>query len=200
MARLINGDEQALNSLMERHRKSLKHLIENIVRNSSDAEELVNETFIRVFQHRSGYKFESSFSTWLYVIGSNLGRSLLRWRTRHPEFAVSPEDAARCFSDDEEDGAALVDPAPTPREQAESDQWTEALEEALARLPEKLREPLLLVSLDSRSQAEVASRLGCTIKAVETRLYQGRRRLRKELEHILNPWRKRATRVPTSEG
>jgi DNA-directed RNA polymerase specialized sigma24 family protein len=56
-------------------------------------------------------------------------------------------------------------------------------------LPEQLRVPLLLVSLDNCSQAEVAARLGCTVKAVETRLYHGRKRLRVELERALTPWR-----------
>lgn len=199
MARLVSGDEQALASLMQRHATNLQYHIERIVRNHSDAKEVVNETFLRVFQHRLDYNFESKFTTWLYVIGTHLAINLLRWRARHLEFAPSPEDAARCFSDDGEDGDVLVDSAPTPREQAERDEWTDALEQALAKLPPQLREPLLLVSLDGCSQAEVAARLGCTVKAVETRLYHGRKRLRTELESILNPWRCRMNGAICSE-
>lgn len=186
MARLVGGDEQALNSLMQRHSKRLFAHLERIVKNRADAAELVQETFIRVFHHRLNYNFQSRFTTWLYVIGSHLAISLLRWRARRPEFVPLPEateEQSNLAND------ALVDPALTPREQAESDEWTDALEEALARLPEQLRVPLLLVSLDHCSQAEVAARLGCTVKAVETRLYHGRKRLRAELESILNPWR-----------
>lgn len=186
MARLVSGDEQALDSLMQRHARRLFDHLERIVKNRTDATELVQEAFLRVFQHRLDYNFELRFTTWLYVIGSRLAINLLRWRARHPEFNPLPEDAARCFDADSD---ALVDPALTPCEQAESDEWTDALEEALARLPEQLRVPLLLISLDHCSQAEVAARLGCTVKAVETRLYHGRKRLRAELENILNPWR-----------
>jgi RNA polymerase sigma-70 factor (ECF subfamily) len=100
--------------------------------------------------------------------------------------------AAEHFSADPD---ALVDTALTPSEQAESDEWTDALEEALAKLPKQLCKPLLLVSLDGCSQAEVAARLGCTVKAIEARLYHGRKRLRAELNHILNPWR---CRVPAA--
>lgn len=186
MARLASGDEQGLDSLMQRHAKRLFTHLERIVKNRTDAAELVQEAFIRVFRHRLDFNFESRFSTWLYVIGSHLAINLLRWRTRHPEFNPLPQDAAECLSADSE---VLVDPAPTPREQAEGDEWTDALEQALAKLPPQLREPLLLVSLDSCPQAEVARRLGCTVKAVETRIYHGRKRLRAELESVLNPWR-----------
>lgn len=186
MARLVSGDEQALDSLMQRHSKRLFAHLERIVKNRADAAELVQEAFIRVFQHRLDYNFESRFTTWLYVIGSRLAINLLRWRSRRPEFVPLPEAAEEQSSLAND---ALVDPALTPREQAESDEWTDALEDALASLPEQLRVPLLLVSLDHCSQAEVAARLGCTVKAVETRLYHGRKRLRAELENILNPWR-----------
>lgn len=186
MARLASGDEQGLDSLMQRHAKRLFTHLERIVKNRTDAAELVQEAFIRVFRHRLDFNFESRFSTWLYVIGSHLAINLLRWRARHPEFNPEPQDAEKCLSGEFD---ALIDPAPTPRQQAERDEWTDALEQALARMPPQLREPLLLVSLDSCSQAEVAARLGCTVKAVETRLYHGRKRLRAELDSLLNPWR-----------
>lgn len=184
MARLAGGDEEALESLMQRHAKNLLLHLKRMVRNHSDANELVQEAFIRVFRHRFNYNHESRFSTWLYVISSHLAINLLRWRRRHPEFVPLP--AAEHFSANPD---ALIDPALTPSEQAESDEWTDALSEALARLPEQLKVPLLLVALDGCSQTEVATRLGCTVKAIETRLYHGRKRLRYELENILSPWR-----------
>jgi RNA polymerase sigma-70 factor (ECF subfamily) len=187
MARLANGDEEGLDSLMERHSKNLLRHLERMVRNHSDAKELVNDAFLRVFRHRLDYNYQSKFSTWLYVIGSHLAINLLRWRARRPEQVPLPEAA----SENSGGSVTLLDSSPTPCEQAEADEWTDALEKALARLPEQLREPLLLVALDGCSQAEVAARLGCTVKAVETRIYHGRRRLRSELENILSPWRSR---------
>jgi RNA polymerase sigma-70 factor (ECF subfamily) len=176
---------------MQRHARKLCSHLERIVKNRADATELVQEAFMRVFQHRRDFNFEGRFSTWLYVIGSRLAINLLRWRSRRPEFVPLPE-AVQEQSGGSTD--AFVDHAPTPREQAEGDEWTDALELALAKMPPQLREPLLMVSLDSCSQTEVARRLGCTVKAVETRLYHGRKRLRAELESVLNPWRFRVDR------
>lgn len=186
MAQLASGDEQALDSLMLRHAKRLFAHLERIVKNRADAAELVQEAFLRVFRHRLNYNYESQFTTWLYVIGSHLAINLLRWRARRPEHVPLPDGAPE---DGDIASEAFVDPSPTPGEQAQRDEWTDALEQALARLPPQLREPLLLVCLDGCSQAEVAARLGCTVKAVETRLYHGRKRLRAELDGILNPWR-----------
>ena len=190
MARLASGDDQGLDSLMERHSKNLSRHLERMVRNHSDAKELVNDAFLRVFRHRQDYNYESKFTTWLYVIGSHLAINLLRWRSRRPEHVPLPEEV----SENSGGIVTLLDSAPTPREQAEADEWTDALEKALAKLPEQLRVPLLLVALDGRSQAEVAAQLGCTVKAVETRLYHARKRLRIELDRILNPWGSRVRR------
>lgn len=191
MARLASGDEEALRSLMERYSKKLLRHLEQMVRNHTDAEQLVIETFIRVFRHRLNYDFESRFSTWLYTIGSNLAISLLRWRARQPSQVPLPEVEEPEDDDSSIATDALVDTRPVPREQAETNEWTDALELALARLPENLRVALLLVALDGCSQAEVAERLGCSVKAVETRVYHARKRLRSEMDRILNPVRLR---------
>lgn len=170
---------------------SFAHL-QRIVKNRADAADLVQEAFIRVFRHRLDFNFESQFSTWVYTIGLNLARDLLRSRARQPE--SFPLNEVGELTDSEVDDA-LPEPAPSACEQAENDEWKDALEEAFRRLPDHLREPLLLVSLDGCSRTEVAVRLGCTLKVVETRLYHGRKRLRAELESILNPWRFRAQPV-----
>jgi RNA polymerase sigma-70 factor (ECF subfamily) len=192
MARLAGGDEQALDSLMQRHTKGLFRTLDRIVKNRADTTELVQEVFIRVFRHRLNYNYESRFSTWLYTIGVHLAINLLRWRSRRAEFVPLPEAEEEKHTSTND---ALVDPAPTPREQAESNEWTDALDEALSKLPEKLRAPLLLFALDGCSQAEVATRLGCSVKAVEARVYHARKRLRSELEKILIPWQFRAEAV-----
>ena len=91
MVRLRDGDDLALNELMERWQKPLHSFILRYVGNHRDSIELAEETFVRVYQHRSRFNFKSKFSTWLLTIATNLCRHHARWRSRHP--TVSLDDA-----------------------------------------------------------------------------------------------------------
>src|SRR5260370_36796526 len=84
MVRLREGDDLALNELMERWQKPLHSFILRYVGNYADSIELAQETFVRVYQNRSRFNFKSKFSTWLLAIATNLCRHHPRWRTRHP--------------------------------------------------------------------------------------------------------------------
>jgi len=83
MFRLIQGDDLALNELMERWEKPLHLFILRYVGNYADSIELAEETFVRVYHHRSRFNFQSKFSTWLLTIAANLCRHHARWRRRH---------------------------------------------------------------------------------------------------------------------
>lgn len=179
MHRLASGDDRALDSLIARHSGSVLHHLQLILRNRRDAEDVLQEVFIRVYQHRLKFRFDSRFTTWLYIIASNLAADLLRWRVRHPAFYQTRESDCG----DEIDG--IIDPRATPTEEAERDEWFDALELALAHLPSQWRELVFLVSLDGCSRVEASARLGCTLKTVENRLYQARRKLRCEMTGLL---------------
>jgi hypothetical protein len=84
MVRLIAGDDLALSELMERWQKPLHSFILRYVGNYADSIELAQETFVRVYHHRSRFNFKSKFSTWLLTIATNLCRHHARWRKRHP--------------------------------------------------------------------------------------------------------------------
>lgn len=180
MQRLASGDDSALASLLARHSRSVLHHLQLILRNGRDAEEVLQETFLRVYQHRLKFRFDSRFTTWLYIIASNLAIDLLRWRARHPEFSQTRE-----FDDDGSEIDSIIDPRATPGEEAELDEWLAALELSLAHLPCEWRETVLLVSLDGCSLLEASARLGCTLKSVENRLYHARRKLRCEMTRLL---------------
>src|SRR6266566_2037312 len=88
MARLIEGDDSALNQLIARWQKPLHSLILRYVGNYTDSIELAEETFVRVYHHRHRFNFKSEFSTWLLTIAANLCRHHARWRTRHPTISL----------------------------------------------------------------------------------------------------------------
>lgn len=181
MARLTTGHESALNDLMERHSERLFHYLIRFLQNEGDAEELAQESFVRVYQHRARFDPEQKFSTWLYAIASNLARDRFRWRSRHPQVSLDVENEATGTDYQE----ILPDAKSDPSDDLQANERAEAVRKALAQLPEDLRLPLVLAEYEEKSQAEIAQVLGCTIKAVETRIYRARKQLRESLGALL---------------
>ena len=181
MVRLVSGDREAMTCLMRRHSKRLRRYLAGIVKGSPDVTDLVQESSIRVFQHRADFNNKASFSTWLYTIAYHLAIDLLRRRSRRPmHVSLSDCNGGMLHGAAEE----LNDGSLTPSEQLEADEQASVLEAALAGLPDKLRLPLTLVVFENFSQAEIAARLRCSPKAVEMRIYHARGRLRAELQRI----------------
>jgi RNA polymerase sigma-70 factor (ECF subfamily) len=178
MERLAAGQDAALNTLMERHSERLFHYLIRLVQNEGDAEELAQESFVRVYQHRARFDTKQKFSTWLYAIASNLARDRFRWRARHPQVSLDAES--------ESSGAPLSDvlPAnkPSPSQSMEANERADAVRAAVAALPEDLRLPLVLAEYEGRAQAEIAQILDCSVKAVEMRIYRARQQLREQLQ------------------
>ncbi len=181
MRRLASGHEAALNELMERHGEKLFHYLIRCLQNEDEAADLAQEAFVRVYQHRDKFDDGQKFTTWLYAIATNLVKDRYRWRSRHPQVSLDAES--------EQTGGSLADhlPAhgPTPSEHLQSDERADAVRRAVAALPEDLRTPLILAEYEERSHIEIGSILGCTAKAVETRIYRARQQLRASLGKFL---------------
>lgn len=181
MARLAAGHEVALNALMERHAGTLFGFLCRFVRDEDAANDLAQETFVRVYQHRGDFKPGQRFSTWLFTIGGNLARNHLRARSRRPE--VPLEASLEASDDDDRPSVAETLPAGgnTPDEHAQRAEKQAAVRDAVARLSDDLREAIVLCELEDRSVAEAAGILATTVKAVESRLYRARQQLRASL-------------------
>ncbi len=178
MLRLRDGDDLALNELMQRWQKPLVAFILRYVGNAEDALDLAQETFVRVYESRARYRPSAKFSTWLFTVASNLCRNHARWRSRHPAVSLqSPADA----SGDHTFEQTLPSHDPSPADNAERDDLACAVREHVQALPHDLKTAVLLFEYDERSHEEIAAVLGCTPKAVETRLYRARKLLRDSL-------------------
>jgi RNA polymerase sigma-70 factor (ECF subfamily) len=181
MRRLAAGQEAALDELMARHAEPLFHYLHRLLANEEDAEDLAQETFVRVHQNRARFRPAEKFTTWLYTIATNLARNRHRWRTRHPN--VSLDTTA------DDSGASLGDLLPSPdREPAEAlagQETQAAVRNAVGQLPEDLRMAIILCEWQELSLAEAADILNTTIKAVESRLYRARKQLRAALVRYL---------------
>ena len=181
MERLAAGQDAALNDLMERHATPVFHFLCRMVGNEDDANDLAQETFARVFRARASFRPGEKFSTWLFTIAANLARNHFRWRSRHPNVSLEAETG-----DSEQTlGSTLPANDPAPNEQALTAERAKAVRTAVNKLPEDLREAMVLCEWEERSVAEAAVILEATPKAVESRLYRARQILRERLKQWL---------------
>jgi RNA polymerase sigma factor (sigma-70 family) len=172
MRRVQTGDEAALGALMERWERPLKSFIARIVFNASEAEELAQETFVRVWQQREKFRAGAEFRPWVFSIAVNLARNRLRWWRRRPTVELHEWSA----TEGERSEGAKSESALERNERAN------AVRDAIAALPLELRESIVLFEYEQMSHAEIAATVGCTAKAVETRIYRAKEKLRGALK------------------
>jgi len=181
MQRLASGHEAALNDLMERHGPKLFNYLTRCLQNEEDAADVAQEAFVRLYQNRAKFDANQRFSTWLYAIATNLVKDRYRYRTRHPQISLDAENEST-GSDFRE---SLPEHGPTPSDTLAAEERAEMVRRAVAALPEELRVPLLLSEYEELSHAEIGVVLGCSPKAVETRIYRARKQLRNKLGWLL---------------
>ena len=166
---------------MERHALPVFHFLCRQTGNEADANDLAQETFVRVFKARASFRAEQKFSTWLFTIAANLARNHFRWRARHPNLSLeaASDETGQTL------GGTLPANAPTPKEAALANERAGAVRAAVKNLPEDLRAAIVLCEWEERSVAEAAMILEATPKAVESRLYRARGILRERLKSWL---------------
>jgi len=177
MERVAKDDTEALCILMDRWQAPLGGFVYRYVQNAEAAKELVQETFVRLYEARARYNTDMRFSSWLFKIASNLCKNYFRWKSRHPENlgwdestsvnCTAMPDALRDDTDPSEITSRMEDIA--------------TLEKAVANMPHPLKVALLLYYYDGMSYKEIAHTLGCSSRGVETRLYRARAWLEKRL-------------------
>ena len=178
MTQLREGEDLALTVLMARWEQRLISFLLRSTNNHSDAVELAQETFVRIYEHRKRYQAKGKFSTWMFAIAVNLCRNHARWKTRHPSVALVSEDGSdwteSLVSDEDSPDAATVHADDAER-----------VRQAVQELPHDLRTAVLLFEYEGLSHMEIAAVQKCSAKAVETRLYRARNLLRVSLRELL---------------
>jgi RNA polymerase sigma-70 factor (ECF subfamily) len=181
MTRLASGHGAALNELMERHAPKLFNYLVRSLQNEEDAADAAQEAFVRVYQNCGKFDANQKFTTWLYAIATNLIKDRYRHRTRHPQVSLDAENEAT----GENFRESVPEHGPTPGETLATAERAEIVRHAVAALPDELRTPLILSEYDELPHAEIGQILGCTAKAVETRIYRARQQLRVSLGKLL---------------
>ena len=181
MQRLAGGHEAALNDLMARHAQPVFQFLCRMLGNEDDANDLAQETFVRVYRHRASFRPGAKFTTWLYTIAANLARNHHRWLARHPQVSLNAESETTGQSL----GDVLPSSGPSPDGAVVAAERAAAVRAAVDRLPADLREVIILCEWQDLSSAEAAAILGATPKAIDNRLYRARNLLRDRLKDWL---------------
>lgn len=173
------GDDAALNELINRHREPLFYFVFRYLRDETAARDVVQETFVRVYFKAANFKPKATVKTWLYAIALNLSRDQARKlaKRRHDVSLDAPHAETK-------QSVNLPDPQPQPGEQSGQRERFATLQHAIDRLPQSLREALVVFSLDGKSQKEAAEILGTTAKTVELRVYHAKKKLREWLGNL----------------
>lgn len=176
------GDSTAFGELVERNKRRIFRLAQNITRNREDAEDVLQETFVRAFTHLGGFQGDSRFSTWLTRIAIN--QSLMKLRKRRA-------DTLALDTRVETEGGSLpreiVDWGPNPEQRYSQQELQEILALALGRLSPALRVVVQLRDIEEFSTEETAQALGISVAAVKSRLSRARLGLREELNRYFQP-------------
>jgi RNA polymerase sigma-70 factor, ECF subfamily len=178
---LQQGDAAALNQLIEAWKHPLYRFAYRYVQNSTDAHDLVAETFVKLYQRRMGLRPDTNLSAWLFTALTNLCHNHHRWRRRHPTVSFDqPADAGETVrSPGLSSALATGDPAPDTA--LAYDESLAAVRHAIEALPHELKVTILLHHYEQLSYREIAAIAGCSERGVETRLYRARQQLRKGL-------------------
>jgi RNA polymerase sigma-70 factor (ECF subfamily) len=175
---LRSGDRAEFARLVEAYSGPIYRLALKMLGHPQDAEDVLQNTFLKALQNLKTFEGRSSLSTWLYRIAVN--EALMLVRKRKPEVVISdttPEDG----DSSEYNPAEFTDWCCLPEEEFVSTESRQALDEAIRRLPEKLRVVFLLRDIEGLSIQETCGALGLSETAVKTRLLRARLRLREML-------------------
>jgi RNA polymerase sigma-70 factor (ECF subfamily) len=179
MQAFCNGDESAFDVLFRRWSGRVLRFLERMIREPAVAEELLQETFLRVHRAREKWEPSARFSTWLFTIASNLALNELRRPFRRSVHESTDADR-------EGTPLELVADAPAVDEVAHARRLGGEVERALASLPARQRAALLLAAVEGLSYAEVAASLETSPQSVKALVHRARATLAEQLPHAID--------------
>jgi RNA polymerase sigma-70 factor (ECF subfamily) len=179
---LSQGAEDAYEILIQRYQQPVYSLVCRLMNDPSDAPDIVQEVFLKVFRNVGAFRGNSSLKTWIYRIAVNEAYNHRRWFCRHQrqEVALGCEEGTPNYV------GYLTDTGRSPFEQA-ADRETRALvEQALEKLNPKFRAAVVLRDIEDLSYEDIATVLDVSLGTVKSRIMRGREALRKILEGRLD--------------
>jgi RNA polymerase sigma-70 factor, ECF subfamily len=167
MRRVQEGDMVSYNTLVNRYKDRLFNVLYRMLSSEDEANDLLQETFLRVWQHKLSYDFRFAFSTWIYTIALNLARNELRRRKKIKFLDIFDFSDKLTAKEEKKDTSSNL---------------RTLLDAEMKRLPEKYKTAFLLRDVDNLSYEEIAQVLGVPLGTVKSRVNRARAILRNRLK------------------
>lgn len=184
--RAKKGNREAFDELYQHYKRPILNYIYRFIGNSSSAEELAQEVFVRAYMNIKRFVPKAKFSSWLFTIAGNLAKNFLRHA--YYERRLIPLRQGRYKGDEEESDliANIEDKAKRPDESAQAAEAGEIVQKAIDQLPAHLKEALILCDIEGFSYEEAAGIMCCKAMTAGSRLWRARKKLASLLDYIKN--------------
>ncbi|MFZ6674129.1 RNA polymerase sigma factor RpoE [Undibacterium sp. Rencai35W] len=179
--RVQRGDKKAFELLVSKYQRKLMRLVSRLVHDQAEAEDVVQEAFIKAYRALANFRGDSAFYTWLYRIGVNTAKNYLVTQGRRaPTSTDSDIEEAETFADAE--GLRDIN---TPESLLASKQIADTVNSAMQALPEELRNAITLREIEGLSYDEIAEVMLCPIGTVRSRIFRAREAIAEKLRPVL---------------
>jgi RNA polymerase sigma-70 factor (ECF subfamily) len=180
--RVQRGDKKAFDLLVLKYQRKLMRLVSRLVHDQAEAEDIVQDSFIRAYRALPQFRGDAAFYTWLYRIGINTAKNYLAAQKNRPQTALEneTEDGENRVQD------LLMSDNNTPESILASKQIAATVNEAMAGLTEELRTAITLREVESLSYDEIAEVVGCPIGTVRSRIFRAREAIAAKLRPLLD--------------
>lgn len=181
------GDKRAFGILVEKYHKKLTRLLARMVRDQSEIEDIVQDSFIKAYRAINNFRGDSAFYTWLYRIGINTAKNHLVSLGRRPKAMndVEIEDVENF-----EDGQELRN-LETPENSMMTKEIVATVNDTIESLPDELKEAISLREMDGLSYEEIAELMQCPIGTVRSRIFRAREAIADKLKPLIETSNKR---------
>ncbi|MXY04281.1 MAG: RNA polymerase sigma factor RpoE [Gammaproteobacteria bacterium] len=181
VSRVKQGDRTAFDLLFGRYQHKICSLVARHVRNPEEVEDVAQEAFIKAFRALPKFRGESAFYTWLYRIAINTAHNHQMAKSRRPPGTdIDVEDAQFM------DGADRLIENESPEAAASRDELVDAIDQAIAALPDDLRSALALREFEGLSYERIAAIMECPVGTVRSRIFRAREAVDRRIGHLLD--------------
>lgn len=180
--RVQRGDKRAFDLLVLKYQQKVINLVSRYVRDSSEAQDVAQEAFIKAYRALPRFRGDSAFYTWLYRIAINTAKNYIVSQSRRP-----PSNGVETEVAEQLDAGVRLQEHATPENFLLEKEIAQTVREAIDDLPDDLRTAITLRELEGLSYEEIANTMSCPVGTVRSRIFRAREAIDAKLKPLLEP-------------